>query len=353
MDLIIVDIKLAPRGENKIAVNFDDFTLISRKDGQRSQPLAPAQIAGRGALVVAQGGPGGGGGMVNGGRGPIWGGVPGTGTRPRRVGGDGESGAVGAPTETKAAVTTGSKEQDNPLLAVLKKKALPQIETNEPVSGLLYFFLEGKHKLKDLELMYKSPAGRLILDFEKINADLGSGYPSARDRSGHHGAQSATRGGLRFGARLTSAAAYEDAQDTRSRAHADGMGATGVTVAKTTEGEVMLKAEPKELLVAYPVLGKSKMDRLVRLARETNVTVSLDSIIVAEAISEAAREAAVTIGVLVEIDAGLHRVGVTTEEALRQLALGGRQTSRFAIRRHRLLPRTHQADGSAGNRHSA
>ena len=64
-------------------------------------------------------------------------------------------------------MTTGSKEQDNPLLAVLKKKALPQIETNEPVSGLLYFFLEGKHKLKDLELMYKSPSGRLILDFEK------------------------------------------------------------------------------------------------------------------------------------------------------------------------------------------
>ena len=78
MDLIIVDIKVAPRGENKIAVSFDDFTLISRKDGQRSQPLAPSQIAGRGALVVAQGGPGGGGGMVNGGRGPIWGGVPGT-----------------------------------------------------------------------------------------------------------------------------------------------------------------------------------------------------------------------------------------------------------------------------------
>jgi D-serine deaminase-like pyridoxal phosphate-dependent protein len=100
-----------------------------------------------------------------------------------------------------------------------------------------------------------------------------------------------------------------------------GMGATGVTVAKTTEGEVMLQAEPKELLVAYPVLGKDKMDRLVRLARETNVTVSLDSIVVARAISEAARAASVTIGVLLEIDAGLHRVGVTTGEALRQLAL--------------------------------
>lgn len=99
------------------------------------------------------------------------------------------------------------------------------------------------------------------------------------------------------------------------------MGAAGVTVAKTTEGEVMLKAEPEELLVAYPVLGKSKMERLVRLARETNVTVSLDSITVARAISEAASAGGVVIGVLVEIDAGLHRVGVTTGEAVRQLAL--------------------------------
>jgi D-serine deaminase-like pyridoxal phosphate-dependent protein len=98
-------------------------------------------------------------------------------------------------------------------------------------------------------------------------------------------------------------------------------GASGVTVAKTTEGEVMLKAAPKELLVAYPVLGKEKMERLVRLARQTNVTVSLDSSIVANAISEAANAAGVTIGVFVEIDAGLHRVGVTTEEPLRQLAL--------------------------------
>jgi hypothetical protein len=167
MDLIIVDVKLAPRGENKLAVNLDDFTLISRKDGQRSQPLAPAQIAGKGALVVAQGGTGGGGGMFSGSRGPIWGGAPGTGTRPQRVGGDGESGIVGGPTETKAAITAGDKEKDNPLLAVLKEKALPQVETNQPVSGLLYFYLEGKHKLKDLELMYKSPAGRLILDFQK------------------------------------------------------------------------------------------------------------------------------------------------------------------------------------------
>jgi hypothetical protein len=168
MELVVVEVKLAPRGETKLQVNLDDFTLISRKDGQRSQPLAPSQIAGAGALVVVPGQQGGGGGgMMNPNRGPIWGGMPGTGTRPRRMGGDGETGAVGGPSATQATVNTGGKTTENPLLDVLKEKALPQTETNAPVTGLLYFYLEGKHKLKHLELMYKSPAGRLILDFEK------------------------------------------------------------------------------------------------------------------------------------------------------------------------------------------
>jgi hypothetical protein len=169
MDLALVEVNLAPRGDHKIKVSFDDFTLISRKDGQRSQPFAPSQIAGKGALVVKQDGYGGSSGIMNGGRrGPIWGGMPGTGTRPTRIGGD-DGGAItaGTPGETKSTVNEGGKEPDNPLLVVLKERALPQDETNEPVSGLLYFLLEGKHKLKDLELMYESPGGRMILDFQK------------------------------------------------------------------------------------------------------------------------------------------------------------------------------------------
>ena len=86
------------------------------------EPLAPGQIAGKGALVVAQGGRGGGGGILNGSRGPIWGGVPGTGTRPERIGGDGEVATAGGSTETKAAINDGGKEKDNPLLGSLKEK---------------------------------------------------------------------------------------------------------------------------------------------------------------------------------------------------------------------------------------
>lgn len=166
MDVIVVQVKLRPRGETKIKVDPDDFTLLSRKDGQRSQPMAPSQIAGSGALVVIPGSSGGGGvGVLNRRRGPIWGGAPGTGTRPRRIGGD-DDGAASGPTQTQASVGEGQAENSS-LLDALKQKALPRTETNEPLSGLLYFFLEGKHKLKQLELMYKSPSGRLVLDFER------------------------------------------------------------------------------------------------------------------------------------------------------------------------------------------
>lgn len=169
MDLVVIDIKLAPRADSKVAISLDDFTLISRKDGQRSQPLVPSQIAGSGALVVAQGGGGGGGiGVMNPRRGPIWGGVPGTSSRPQRVGGDDDGVVVsGAGVESKTTTKNDSDKNSNPLLDLLKQKSLPQRETTETTTGLLYFFLEGKHKLKDLELMYKSPAGRMMLDFQK------------------------------------------------------------------------------------------------------------------------------------------------------------------------------------------
>jgi D-serine deaminase-like pyridoxal phosphate-dependent protein len=83
----------------------------------------------------------------------------------------------------------------------------------------------------------------------------------------------------------------------------------------------MMRASPPELLIAYPVLGDAKTDRLVKLADQTKVTVSVDSIPVARALAAAAKEAGVRLGILIELDTGLHRVGLTAGEALRQLAL--------------------------------
>jgi D-serine deaminase-like pyridoxal phosphate-dependent protein len=88
------------------------------------------------------------------------------------------------------------------------------------------------------------------------------------------------------------------------------LGAAGLTVAKVGEAQVMLNASPPDLLVAYPVIGRNKLNRLIEVAKQTNITVSLDSLYAAAPLSEAASRAQIEIGILAEVDVGLGRVGV-------------------------------------------
>ena len=166
--LIVIDVKFAPRLENKIALWRDDFTLLSNKDGQRSQPLSPSQLAGSGALMVTSRGYTPGSGMRSGSPGNTPLGYPditGTG-RPRPLDTEDQltSGTAGGNEVTDR---TGGKQKEDPLLQVLKERVLAEKETADPVTGHLYFVLDGKHKLKDLELIYKSQGRRILLDFEK------------------------------------------------------------------------------------------------------------------------------------------------------------------------------------------
>jgi D-serine deaminase-like pyridoxal phosphate-dependent protein len=103
------------------------------------------------------------------------------------------------------------------------------------------------------------------------------------------------------------------------------LGAVGLTVAKVGEGEVMLKATPPDLLVAYPVVGERKLSRLMDIARQTNVTVALDSLHAARELSDAARQAGVEVGILAEMDVGLNRVGVFPGPLLVELCEGIRR----------------------------
>lgn len=165
-ELIVIDVRVIPKLEEKLRLYLDDFTLISNKDGQRSQPLAPSQIAGKGSLVVSSAGGQGGisTGPSFGGMGGVYGGIGGP---PSRLGGDGATIGNTSQSSATASVHTGAHEKDNPLLAVLKKRVLAEGETGTEQRGLLYFIFEGKHKLKDLDLVYKSPKGRVILDFQR------------------------------------------------------------------------------------------------------------------------------------------------------------------------------------------
>lgn len=158
---VVVDVRLAPKGE-KITVRRDDFLLRTDRDGEKARPFAPSQIAGKGALVVSQ--TGGGGGIMGDSGGPVWGGYPGTMGRPSRIGGDG--GGIGSTSEisNQASVQSGGKKE-SPLMQVLTEKVLPEKDTDQPVSGLLYFSMEPKQKLKDLELIYTTESGKLSLRF--------------------------------------------------------------------------------------------------------------------------------------------------------------------------------------------
>src|SRR5580658_4525987 len=99
------------------------------------------------------------------------------------------------------------------------------------------------------------------------------------------------------------------------------LGAAGLTVAKVSEAEVMLGAEPEELLLAFPIIGPAKLSRLMEVARRTRVTVALDSVEAARQLSAASAGAdGAEIGVLAEADVGLGRVGVAPGEPLLDLA---------------------------------
>jgi D-serine deaminase-like pyridoxal phosphate-dependent protein len=88
-------------------------------------------------------------------------------------------------------------------------------------------------------------------------------------------------------------------------------GAYGLTVAKVGEAEVMSRAAD-DLLVAYPIVDPQQAKRLALLARHKTVRVAVDSKFALETLASAARACAVTIGILIDLDVGLHRTGVQT-----------------------------------------
>ncbi|MGD0361240.1 MAG: hypothetical protein ABSC93_10250 [Bryobacteraceae bacterium] len=159
---IVVAVEVTPRFGKQVAIDRDDFVLKTDKDGERTGPFAPGQIAGKGAMVVRQTG-GSGATPLHDNDGPIWGGYPGSMGQPRRLGGDGV-GNAGAPDGAEAKTRTASHEKEDPMLAVLKEKELPQTKTDKPVSGLLYFPME-KQKVKDLELRYNAADDKITMHF--------------------------------------------------------------------------------------------------------------------------------------------------------------------------------------------
>lgn len=87
-------------------------------------------------------------------------------------------------------------------------------------------------------------------------------------------------------------------------------GACGLTVATILEAETMM-AVSADLLLAHPPVGDAKLRRMIQVAKHVKLTVALDSAEALAGVAQAAERGRVEIGVLVELDVGMRRVGVT------------------------------------------
>ena len=144
---VVVEVRLSPKNDEKIKVFRDDFQLRTDRDGEKSKPFAPSQIAGRGALIVTPSSEGRGGGLGIG------------------LGGFGMGSGAEAVTNSSK-MDKGAKNKENPLLGVLNEKVLAEKETDQPLAGLLFFPMEQKQKVKDLQLTYAGPGSKLLLRFK-------------------------------------------------------------------------------------------------------------------------------------------------------------------------------------------
>ena len=88
------------------------------------------------------------------------------------------------------------------------------------------------------------------------------------------------------------------------------LGAKGVTCARIGEAEVMADFGIKDILIAFPLIGKDKMERLSKLLDRAEVLTIINSEEGAKQLSEVGTGRKKPVEVLIELDGGLHRGGV-------------------------------------------
>jgi len=161
---LVVEVRVTPLAGN-VLISPDDFILRSDKNGERSGAFSPHQIAGSSVMTLNQRSSGGGVSREENGR--VWG--PIGGGRPQRLPDSSPTIASSGGTTETVATMSQTRGKESPLLGALKEKVLAEKESAEPVTGQLYFLMEGKHKVKQLELVYNhnAPETRVFIRFKE------------------------------------------------------------------------------------------------------------------------------------------------------------------------------------------
>ncbi len=114
-------------------------------------------------------------------------------------------------------------------------------------------------------------------------------------------------------------------------------GASGITVAKIGEAQVMAESGIDDILIAYPIVGEDKISRLLNLRKWVRkVACTVDSLQGARALSEAALSAELPprepLDVYIEVDVGFKRVGLPAGKDVVDFALGIQDLKGIRIR---------------------
>lgn len=92
-------------------------------------------------------------------------------------------------------------------------------------------------------------------------------------------------------------------------------GASGLTLAKTSEAEVFAAHGFEDIFLGYPVFGADKARRLLVLADRIRLAVGVDSVEGARSLGDVFHAAGRRLAVRLKIDSGFLRVGVRPEDA--------------------------------------
>ncbi|NNE48412.1 MAG: D-TA family PLP-dependent enzyme [Rhodothermales bacterium] len=91
-------------------------------------------------------------------------------------------------------------------------------------------------------------------------------------------------------------------------------GAVGITVAKVSEAEVFADAGFDDIRIAYDIVGRDKLDRVAALHKRCKVSVCVDTIEGANALSSRFAGNGPSLDVLVEVDTGHGRCGISWDD---------------------------------------
>jgi D-serine deaminase-like pyridoxal phosphate-dependent protein len=97
-------------------------------------------------------------------------------------------------------------------------------------------------------------------------------------------------------------------------------GACGIAVAKTAEAEVMAANGIEDIFIANEVVGRQKFERLAALSKKVLLSFGVDSAEAVRQIDDVFAARGATARLLIEVETGENRTGVTTVQGMRELA---------------------------------